>query len=493
MKKRIIISWLNSLLFIFDAYSADPTDLTVLDTFKTYNKIRSEKYNNIEDIEKEKRFPIALKLDSLDHLLQQQGKSIIQSALETKNGEFSTFKSIDTLLKASISPHIVVTDVEKMDGGFVSGEIYRIETIQTDTNTTESYFLKYLRKTFVLVSSGRCYGEKVNLSFLMNNPRIQEIQNHITIILPELIAEYTDASGEKKDFIILPGARGKSFSRIVKDIGKGQNVDPANNAFKALGSSLAQMHHTHRRFATPPQDESLITKKDFINAYVLSHTDLHGDNVFYCQTTQQIYFIDAESMAYSFDENGNPNSPIAYDLLYMLLMSSRKFGDFMPKNGWEPFKYFLKGYTDTYPSNERLGIYDYLDEALVSAKKVGFKDLFRHFSWEKTMALPELAGAEKLTTYIRELRLNFKKEQMTHTSDEAKEKIEQYYIALKAKQQKTGNIPDNTIILPLPSTAPQNNALPPNNGQQGTVAHLTSQFEAFIKEKKTLPLLLPKK
>lgn len=470
MTNRTIISYLSSLsiLFAFNAHSLDLTDYTISDTIRAYSKIRIEKYKELEKIKKEERTPIALSLDSLP-----AGKIIKQCVLVTKNSEFSDFKSADTLLKATISPDIVVTDVKKLSGGFVSGEIYRIAAVRTNTHAVENFFLKYLRKTPVLVTSGRCYGEQANLAFLMSNQRTQEIQNYITIILPELIAEYTDDNDEQKVFMILPEAKGESFTNIVK----GENLDSINTAFSAFGFSLAQMHMNHRLFTSSPQNSQSLTKKDFINARVLAHTDLHGDNIFYCPNTQRISFIDVETMANSFDENNNPSSPIGYDLLYMLLMSPKKFGDSMPKNKWAPFEHFLKAYTDAYPIAERVGIYDYLEELFHTStmEETPFLDLFKHFSWEKKIQPQEIKGAKKLAKYIRQLRIQFKKAQNPRPRADTKKEIEHYYAALKATQEAAKKDSDSQE-LPTPDTS-----------SQDTVAQLAGKFETFIKEKQNVP------
>lgn len=492
MKNSTIIFYLSalSILLTFTAHSADFTGPTVLDAIKTYNKVRVERYAEVERTKKEERRPLALDLDQMSPLLQKKEgeKSLIQYLSETENGEFSTKESAEALLKEAISPKITVTRIETLDGGFVSGEIYRV-VVQTEQGNNENYFIKYLRKTPILVTSGRCYGEQANLIFLMNAPQIQEIQDYITIILPELIAKYTGKDGKEKVFIILPGACGESFTNIVRS----KNLDLINEAFGAFGSASAQMDIRHRLFTHPLQDNQPLTSEDFKNARVPVHTDLHGDNIFYCLNTKRISLIDVETMANSFDSNNNPNGPIGYDLLYMLLMSPKKFGDFMPKNNEEPFKHLVKAYTDAYSSNERVGIYNYLEELFDCASKVGFKDLFKHFTWEKRMSSQAVTGAKKLAEYVRELRRKFEEETATispdthRKSDLYKTTTEESYKNLETRlkaQLEVRKRSSSKSELPQSQDDSLTSASP---GPQSSVKELTSKLETSINQLPSTP------
>ena len=222
------------------------------------------------------------------------------------------------------------------------------------------------------------------------------MQQYINIVLPEVIATYKGKNEKNKTFMLLPGAPGESLSDIVQT----NDVDRINEAFSALGSSLAKMHIRHRFF----EGGDPTTMNDFMKTRVPSHTDFHGKNVFYCPKTKKISFIDVETMANSFDSDNKPNSPISYDLLYMLLMSAKTFGSFMPKNDWDPFKKFLDAYTSEYKPHERTGILNYLESSFRQAKKIAFTDIFKHFLWKKTMSSQDAEGMKELTQHIRDLK-----------------------------------------------------------------------------------------
>lgn len=401
MKTPILILILSLSQFCFAADDAalcnSDTYTKLKQSFKHFNKIRS---CNSEGFE---RIKIAESTIGLPQKYSDQ--------LETLKwtGEFSDRKSAEILLQASINPKLNVlndADVETLEGGFVSGEIYKVKA--TDQHgEIQHFYLKYLRKKLILVSKGRCIGEQENLGFLSENKAIAEIDTYLKITLPMVICKYKH-KGEKKVCMILPAAAGQSFSDIVKS----NNHNLINEAFKALGTALGKMHTHHRYFKSDSQtsETSLRTAADFLNTFVLSHGDLHGQNVFYDPLTGMISFIDVETMANSFDKEGRPSSPICYDMLYMLLMSPGKFGAYMPDNGWRPFKEFLDTYTQSYAVEERDGIYDYLMDCFNQASSIKFVDIFKLFKWKKSISDQEtVEGAEVLAGYVKSLKWGHEK------------------------------------------------------------------------------------
>ncbi len=361
-------------------------------SFKHFNKIRS---SNSKGFEKTKiaESTIGLPQEYLDEL-------------KTFNwtGEFSDRKTTEFLLQKTINPKLSVlndNDMQTLEGGFVSGDIYKVKA--TDQSGEEHhYFIKYLRTKTILVSKGRCIGEQANLGFLGKNKKTTEIDTYLKITLPEVICKYK-YQGEKKVCMILPAAAGQSFSDIVKS----NDSNLINAAFMALGTALGKMHTQHRHFKpdSHTSDTSPRTATDFLNTFVLSHGDLHGQNVFYDPLTEMIFFIDVETMANSFDKDGLPSSPICYDMLYMLLMSPRKFGAYMPVNQWRPFKEFLDTYIQSYAIEERIGIYDYLIDFFNQAASIKFVDIFKLFKWKKGISDSETVdGAEALAGYVKSLK-----------------------------------------------------------------------------------------
>jgi hypothetical protein len=364
-------------------------------SFKRFNEIRS---SNSKDFEKTK---IAESTIGLPQEYIEQLKTF------NWTGEFSDRQSTEFLLQKTINLSLNVlndADVQTLEGGFVSGDIYKVKAT-SQNGMIYHYFIKYLRTKPILVSNGRCVGEQENLGFLGENKKIAEINTYLKITLPEAICKYK-YKGEEKVCMILPAAAGQSFSDIVKS----NDPNLINAAFMALGTALGKMHTQHRFFQSDshPTNASPRTATDFLNTFVLSHGDLHGQNVFYDPLTGMISFIDVETMANSFDKDGTPSSPICYDILYMLLMSPGKFGAYMPDNGWRPFKEFLDTYIQSYATEERSGIYDYLIDCFSQATSIKFVDIFKLFKWKKGISDQKTVdGAEALAAYVKSLKKAF--------------------------------------------------------------------------------------
>lgn len=313
---------------------------------------------------------------------------------KSKNKEFSTIESVNLLFQ-TVKPGCIVTQVDAMEGGFVSGQIYRVCAYNTKISKEETFFIKYLRTKPILVSKGRVQGEQVNLQALSQSPYLDTVQEQMDVMLPLATYKYG-----KKVFMIIPSAKGNSFTKLVGD-DLGLTVELA---FTALGKALGQLHQKIRHF----EDEgSPTSSRDFINIKVPSHGDLHGDNVFYDRTLGRLSLIDVETMANSFDKAGVPNSPIFYDMFYMLVMSSKKFGDYMPTNAWAPFVAMFKSYVSVYPQTEREGIYDYLIYCLTHTKGIKFTDLFENFKLTKGFGSGRIQGAKIIAEKLKEGREQF--------------------------------------------------------------------------------------
>ncbi len=309
----------------------------------------------------------------------------------SKNSEFSTVAATQPLF-ARIKPGNIVTDVETLEGGFVSGKIYRVTTYSTKLSREQRFYIKYLRTKPVLVSKGRVLGEQINLDNLAKSPLLEEVEQQFNIMLPIAAYRY-----DKKIFMVIPSAAGESFTSLVKkDLGPTVDL-----AFSAMGKALGNLHVRIRHFAGHGSPKTL---EDFINVTVVSHGDLHGDNVFYDRSTGKLSLIDTETMANSIDANGIPNSPIFYDMFYMLLMSSKKFGDYMKKNNWRPFLDMFKAYVSAYPADERKGIYDYLIYCLENIKNIKFTDLFENFKLQKGFGSGRIEGAKLLASELEDMR-----------------------------------------------------------------------------------------
>lgn len=432
-------------------------------TLKDFNKKRISNSKSFEE-EKVSETTVGLPQTYLDDLKASHW-----------SGEFSDRKSAEILLKESINPRLCVlsdTDVETLTGGFVSGDIYKVKATDPQ-GITQDFFIKYLRTKLILVSRGRCVGEQANLGFLLENKKIADINTYLKITLPEIMCQYP-YKDEKKVCMVLPAAAGQSFSEIVNS----GDLNLINAAFKALGTALGRMHTTHRYFKSDSQspDTSPHTAVDFLNTLVLSHGDLHGQNVFYDPETGRISFIDVETMANSFDVDGNPSSPICYDMLYMLLMSPGKFGKYMPRNNWQPFKKLLKAYTESYTVEERNGIYDYLINCFNQADSIAFIDIFKHFKWKKVISDQEtIDGAQTLADYVKELKLTLKRKNtqfvplvykgrslslsqrpsimpITTTPEECRKTIEGYYESLNRSESASSSSSESSVESSQPSS-----------------------------------------
>ena len=353
--------------------------------------------------------------------------------IHTKGKEFSKVAVVQPLLKL-INPNMIVSQVEKLEGGFVSGQLYRVKAINSKAEQNKVFYIKYLRTKPILVSKGRTYGEEANLHYLAHASHLKDIQQHIDIVLPLASYEYYVKKDERKVFMILPSAEGESFSRLIQN----NNMNTINDAFVALGSALGKVHLSYQVFSGINGAKTPKTKQDFINVCVPSHGDLHGDNVFYNPMTKRITFIDVETMANSFDEKDQANSPLCYDMLYMLLMSSKKFGEFMPKNTWAPLLNMFKSYVGVYPMEQRQGLYEYLSYCLQRTAKIEFVDIFKHFTFNKSFGSIEVKGAETLAKQLLLLKIEHHKQLNIgrDRSKECKDIIEKTY---RSKESPTNS------------------------------------------------------
>jgi hypothetical protein len=375
----------------------------------------------------------------------------------SSNNEFSTVEATQPLF-FQIKPENIVTDVNALEGGFVSGQIYRVTTYNTKTSNEQVFYIKYLRTKPILVSKGRVLGEQINLDSLSKSPTLETAQEQFDIMLPIATFQYG-----KKVFMVIPSAKGESFTSLVKkDLGQTVNL-----AFSALGKALGNLHVKIRHFTGQGSPKTL---SDFINVTVVSHGDLHGDNVFYDKTTGQLSLIDVETMANSLDTNGTPNSPIFYDMFYMLLMSSKKFGDYMKDDNWTPFLSMFKAYISVYPEDERKGVYDYLIYCLKNTKNIKFTDLFEKFKIKKGFGSGRIEGARIIADALKQERdklfpnsspqrdfvskISPRPSQDTLSPDQVKRAIEQRYRpAYPSEEQASSSAPRQPAI-PQIKTAP---------------------------------------
>ncbi len=402
----------------------------------------------------------------------------IVAALKEKseNKEFSTVESAQLLFN-EIKYGNIVTDVKTLEGGFVSGQIYRVTTYSTKLSKEQIFYIKYLRTKPILVSKGRVLGEQINLDNLAKSPFLEPTQEQFDIMLPIATFQYG-----KKVFMVIPSAKGESFTSIVKN-DLGQTVDLA---FSALGKALGNLHLKTRNVEGSNLPKTL---QDFINVKVISHGDLHGDNVFFDNTTGRLSLIDVETMANSIDAHGTPNSPIFYDMFYMLLMSSKKFGDYMKTNKWSPFISMFRAYISVYPEDERKGIYDYLIYCLNHTKKIKFTDLFENFTINKGFGSGRIAGAHRIATALEQDRdklfaassseRRFVAKKTTRSTDHKPEHVKKVI-----ERQYTTNSSSATASssMPIPPSPPTGTDEAPMNNQDlsikpGNVKALKSFWE----------------
>lgn len=180
-------------------------------------------------------------------------------------------------------------------------------------------------------------------------------------------------------------------------------------------------------------------------------------------------------MAYSFDlKTNNPIAPVCYDLLYMMVMATKKFGNYMPKNAWEPFKQLFKAYIEAYPEDEQMGICDYLMYCLENGKRIKFTDIFRDFTLKKGFDGQTVEGSKVLSTYINELKLNLLRKEISADSPQSrmtKEVISDHYSPngiQKIRQNSKFRRPSasSTPSSSASSTAVNSNAHPTNTADE---------------------------
>lgn len=456
-------------------YSPSKRHLSIRDALSEFNARRLERSNAFDKGAGDKKIAEELPEDLLEIVCKG-----------TKKGEFSRREVVIPLFQ-KIEPFLGVTGVETLTGGFVSGKIYRVTTVDQITADPRVFYLKYLRTKAILVSKGRCYGEEVNLSQLAQAIYLDDIKSHIDVMLPIASYEYK-TNDKRKVFMIIPGAPGKSFSKIVE----GQNIEEINRSFSELGSVLGKVHVKSGRFLGSTRSLFPRTCQDFINVRVPSHGDLHGDNVFYDEATNRLSLIDVETMANSFDQEGHAISPICYDMLYILLMSSKKFGKFMPNHNWEPFKALFASYVEAYPDYQKKGIYDYLIYCLTHIERIKFLDIFKYFSFKKGFEKSEIKGAKSIADFLSEAKGKHLI-QLRSGRDFVAQSSSIPLIEVPTPQPDRVQIPveiDMDLLATIAQITPLNNSyLSSMNIPVGRVSKLREKFEAFSQQEGTV---LPK-
>ncbi|AIK96147.1 hypothetical protein [Candidatus Odyssella acanthamoebae] len=440
--------------------------LSVRGALEEHNQIRFNRSEAFEEAVGRQKFAADLP-ENLKQILKTH----------TKSNEFSKTEVVQALFKL-IDPNMEVKQVEKLEGGFVSGQIYRVQSRDVKSKQTKVFYIKYLRTKPILVSKGRTYGEEANLRYLAQASHLKYMRQHIDIILPTASYEY-QVKDERKIFMILPSAEGESLSKLVQS----NNLDAINQVFAALGSALGKVHLHYQFFPGVNGSKTPKIKQDFINVSVPSHGDLHGDNVFYNDSTQRIAFIDVETMANSFDEKDQANSPLCYDMLYMMLMSPKKFGEFMPKNNWVPFLNMFKSYVEVYPVEQRQGLYDYLIYCLQRVDKIEFVDIFKYFNFTKKFGRTEVKEAKILAQNLHSSKIEFVK-QLNVGRDwkkECTETIENIYLNKEPSATSKASSP--------PSNRPSPNAkLSPARSRAFTAPVSSSTNSSSPKVPAKLPL-----
>ncbi|MBI2707092.1 MAG: hypothetical protein HYX35_02085 [Proteobacteria bacterium] len=309
---------------------------------------------------------------STDSLISLHMQSLMQKKKGLKTGEFTTPELAQALLARAGIPLTDVT-VTPMKGGFVSGEVYMIEGYSEQGKKRERFFLKYLRQC-MLVDKARCAGEVRNLQGIKKLLKERKLEEAgFSLILPIFEGRYFYKKKEKL-FTILPAAKGRSLTNIVRsDIKKNSSV--VFQAFYDVGLALGTFQSKNIIF--PETFESI--KQRYLEANTLVHGDFHSDNIF-VKAKGRVSLIDIETLAYSFDENAKPTAPLVYDIFYFIQQAHRRFeksdlGE-MKKLKWKMYTNFIDGYIAGFSADQQKGLRAYLESCFHHADEVEFVDIF---------------------------------------------------------------------------------------------------------------------
>jgi hypothetical protein len=289
--------------------------------------------------------------------------------------EFCTREPVQRLFQTSLGIILENIEVESLNGGFVSGEIYHVTGHIEGIEDRKEYFIKYLRSS-LLIDKKRTHDEPLNLYYIQNliDDGILNVDSFV-LNLPLATYKYR-ISGQKKLFTISEGAKGKSLTKIVKE----GDPETIYAAFEAIGKALGAFHM--QNFHIPAGMEFPTSKHDFNSISVPCHGDFHGDNLFYCPYEDLVTFIDNETLMNSFNEESETwDAPLFYDFGYLLHSSEKRFGKsgrkFLKNHQYAPFNSLIDHYIEAFDVENRQGIVSYLSSCLKNINEINFQDVFR--------------------------------------------------------------------------------------------------------------------
>jgi hypothetical protein len=212
--------------------------------------------------------------------------------------------------------------------GYNTGQLFSIKINEACQNKQRNQDQESWKQIYILKEVGRGMEEILNLQKLKNQPKIASLMKEtvspgLPVVTKDLLNFKMQVSPKRMVyFSLIESAKGKPLSSWIKTYGetlkKGNPEVIAKTdkmmkiMFYNIGYKMSKMHQLLK-----VEDTKKHRYRTFLKDTII-HGDFHANNVFYDATTQKVYLIDNESMAFSFK---TPLSGV-HDLSYLYALTT---------------------------------------------------------------------------------------------------------------------------------------------------------------------------
>lgn len=206
-----------------------------------------------------------------------------------------------------------IESLSKRDKGFFSGQIfiikYHVSCIDKPHFTEDEYLPLYVlkesingqreEKNFSKINKSTLLQERIATTKLMLSPFSKKIQELPIITFSD--ANFVIPAGNKiRHFSLLQMAQGKSLKHHLRELGRALRKKNRQEALKKATIMFYRIGFTsgkfHQKYA-----ESSSNERNLLPVSV-AHGDFQASNIFFDDASNNVYYIDNETMAFSIDK-----------------------------------------------------------------------------------------------------------------------------------------------------------------------------------------------
>lgn len=242
--------------------------------------------------------------------------------------KFIAANNLIQLSPESLQQNCLKVDKLSEGKGYNTGQLFSIKLNEACKNKQATKGQDSWKQIYILKEVARGMTEILNLQKLKKQPKIAymmrgNVPPSLPIVTKDLLNFKMQISSKRTVyFSLLESASGKPLSNWIKSYGeilkKGNPEEiervemQMKTMFYNIGYKMSKMHQLLKVEDTKKHVYRNLLKDTII------HGDFHGNNVFYDPSTQKVYLIDNESMAFSFK---TPLSGV-HDLSYLYAITT---------------------------------------------------------------------------------------------------------------------------------------------------------------------------